>query len=144
MPLTAAIEVSAAQTDVRALRVTLRITNLASTRVTILNPDMGIPSPDMNWPHSREVYQTFLLMSFGYLSMLVTDEARRELPQLVIPTSATPALRPPLELGPGDSFEVAIPIGSFYQLESKKAYRVAIEYGDQKLKVSAATRVIVP
>ena len=141
MSLTAAIEVSADQTDVR---VTLRITNPASPSVTILNPDMGIPSPDMNWPYSREVYQTFLLMSFGYLSMLVTDEAGRELPQLVIPTSATPALRPPLELGPGDSLEVTIPIGSFYQLELRKTYWVALTYGEQHLKVSARTRIIVP
>jgi hypothetical protein len=144
MPLTAAIEVPAGQTDVRALRVTLRITNPASPSVTILNPDMGIPSPDMNWPYSKEAYQTFLLMSFGYLSMLVTDEAGRELPQLVIPTSATPALRPPLELGPGDSFEITIPVGTFYQLELGKAYWVTLTYGEQNLRVSARTRIIVP
>jgi hypothetical protein len=144
MSLTAAIEVAAGQPDARALVVELGITNPSDRRITILNPDMGVPSPAMNWPYSKEVYQTFLLMSFGYLSMLVTDEAGKELPQQVIPTSATPALRRPIELGAGDSFKVAIPIGSFYQLESKKAYRVAIEYGDQKLKVSARSRVIVP
>jgi hypothetical protein len=144
MSLTAAIEVPTGQTDARALRVKLRIANPTGHRVAILNPDMGVPSPAMNWPLSKEIYQTCLLISFGYLSMSVTDEAGKELPRQSIMTSATPALRPPLELGPGDSFEVAIPIGSFYQLESKKAYRVAIEYGDQKLKVSARTRVIVP
>lgn len=144
MSLTAAIEVSAGETDARSLRVKLRITNLADCRIAILNPDMGVPSPAMNWPYSKEVYQTFLLISFGYLSMSVTDEAGKELPRQAFLVSATPALRPEIELGPGDSFEVAIPIGSFYQLESKKAYRVAIEYGDQKLKVSARTRVIVP
>ena len=144
MSLTAAIEVPTSQLDAQALVVKLRITNPADRGITILNPDMGIPSPAMNWPYSKEVYQTFLLMSFGYLSMLVTDEEGKELPPQVIPTSATPALRPPIELGPGDSFEVAIPIGSIYQLESRKAYRVAVEYGDQKLKVSARSRVIVP
>jgi hypothetical protein len=105
---------------------------------------MGVPSPAMNWPHSEEVYQTLLLTSFGYLSMSVADEAGEELPRHMFPTSATPALRPRLELEQGESFEVAIPIGSFYQLESKKTYRVAIEYGDPKLKVSAQTRVVVP
>ena len=144
MPLTAAIEVSAAQPDARALRVKLRITNPTDRRVAILNPDMGVPSPAMNWPFSNEAYRTALLMSFGYLSMSVTDEAGQELPRQAIMTSATPALRPPLELGPGDSFEVAIPIGNFYQLESKKAYRVALEYGDRNLKVSARTRLTVP
>lgn len=98
----------------------------------------------MNWPFSKEVYQTFLLLSFGYLSVSVTDEAGKELSRKRIDTSVTPALRPRLELEPGDSFEVAIPIGSFYQLESKRTYRVALEYGDQTMKVSAETRVIVP
>jgi hypothetical protein len=144
MPLIAAIEVSTAQPDSPALRVKLRITNPAGGRVAIHNPDMGVPSPAMNWPFSREVYQTFLLMSFGYLSILVTDEAGRELPRQTIATSATPALKPRLNLGPGDSFEVPIPLDSFYQLQSRTAYRVAIQYGDQDLKVSAETRVTVP
>jgi hypothetical protein len=144
MPLTAAIEVPTGQTDARALRVILRITNPTGPRIAILNPDMGVPSSAMNWPFSNEVYQTALLISFGYLSMAVTDEAGNEVPREAIMTSATPALRPKLELGPGDSFEVAIPIGNFYQLESGKAYRVALEYGEQNLKVSARTRVIVP
>jgi len=38
---------------------------------------------------------------------------------------------------------VAIPIGSFYELESVTAYRVAVPYGDQTLNVSARARVIV-
>ncbi|HEX2473127.1 MAG TPA: hypothetical protein VHK01_00190 [Lacipirellulaceae bacterium] len=98
----------------------------------------------MNWPFSKEVYQTALLLSFGYLTMSVSDEAGKELPQQVIQMSATPALRPQLELGPGDSFEVTIPIGNFYELEPKNEYRVALEYGDRKLRVSARTRVIAP
>ena len=144
MSLTAAIEVSADQTDARALRVKLRITNPADRRIAILNPDMGVPSPAMNWPFSKEVYQTSLLISFGYLSMSVTDEAGKELPRQAILTSATPALRPQLELGPGDSLEVAIPIGNFYQLASERPFLVALEYGDQTLKVTAQTRVTVP
>jgi hypothetical protein len=142
--LTADLEASAGLTDPRALSVTLRITNPDDRRIAILNPDMGVPSPAMNWSDSNDVYQTFLLMSFGYLSITVTDEAGKKLPRRAFPTSATPALRPPIELGPGDSLEVSIPIGGFYQLASKKAYGVAIEYGDQNLKVSARTRVIVP
>ena len=144
MSLTAAVKVPPGQTDARALRVKLRITNPAGPRIAILNPDMGVPSAAMNWPFSKEVYQTALLLSFGYLTMSVSDEAGKELPQQVIQMSATPALRPQLELGPGDSFEVTIPIGNFYELEPKNEYRVALEYGDRKLRVSARTRVIAP
>jgi len=144
MSLTAAIEVSPGETDARALRIKLRVTNPSDRRIAILNPDMGVPSAAAKWPYSKEAYQTSLLISFGYLSMSVTDEAGKVVPREPIMSSATPALRPPIELGPGDSFEVAIPIGNFYQLESKKAYRVAIEYSNQNLKVLARTRVIVP
>jgi hypothetical protein len=137
MSLTAAVDVSAVQTDAGTLRLVLRITNPTHRRIAILNPDMGVPSPAMNWPHSIDAYQTAMLISFGYLSISITDEAGQEPPRNEIVTSATPALRPPLELEPGDSFEVTVPIGEFYRLDPKKAYRVTVEYGDQNLKVSA-------
>jgi hypothetical protein len=144
MSLTAAIEVYPGETDTGTLRIKLRVTNPSDRRIAILNPDMGVPSAAARWPYSQEAYQTALLISFGYLSMSVIDEAGKEVPREPIMSSATPALRPEIELEPADSFAVVIPIGTFYQLESKKAYRVAIEYGDQKLKVSARTRIIVP
>ena len=144
MPLTAGIESPAGQTDARALSLTLRITNSEDRTISILNPDLGVPSPRMNWPESNEVYRTFLLISFGYLSIRVTDDAGKELPQRMFTISATPALRPPIELAQGDSLEVKIAIGSFYQLEPNEAYEVAIEYGDEDLKVSARTRFVVP
>jgi len=144
MALTATIEVPAGQTDPATFVVTLRITNRTGSNIAILNPDMGVPSPAMNWPDSDKTYQTSLLMSFHYLSMSVTDDAGQELPQQISEAWATPILWPKLELAPGDSFELASPIGSFYQLESGRAYWVALEYGDQDLKVSARTRLTAP
>jgi hypothetical protein len=143
-PLTATIEVPAGQTDTAEFLVTLRITNQSDRTVAVLNPSMGIPAPTMKWPWSNETYQTSMLMSFGYLSMSVTDETGQELPQQAIQTWATPVLRPKIELGHGDSFELAIPIGSFYQLASGRAYLVVLEYGDQDLKVVARTSVTAP
>jgi len=144
MPITATIEVPAGQTDAKSLQVKLRIMNQAGGRIEVLNPDMGIPASAMKWPWSNETYQTSLLISFGYLSMSVTDETGKEPPQEGIQTGAKPVLRPNREREPGDSFEVAIPIGNFYQLTSRKAYWMTLTYGDQNLKVSARTRVIVP
>jgi hypothetical protein len=143
MSLAAVIEIPATA-DGRTLSATLRTANQGDRTITVLNPDMGVPSPAMNWPYSNEAYQTFLLMSFGYLSLTVTDEGGAELPRLDLLVSATPVLRPPLELAPGDSFEVPISIGTFYELESKNAYRMTAEYGDQDLKVSAEARFVVP
>lgn len=144
MPLAATIEVPDAQADAKALRVKLRITNQGEERISVLNPDMGVPAPNMEWPWSNETYQTSMLISYGFLSMSVTDEEGNEIPQDAIQTWATPVLRPKIELGPGDSFEVTIPIGDFYKLESGKAYRVALTYGDKDMKVSARTLVQIP
>ena len=143
-PLTATIEAPAGQMDTAEFLVTLRITNQSDRTVAVLNPDMGIPAPTMKWPWSNGTYRTSMLMSFGYLSMSVTDERGKKLPQQAIQTWATPVLRPKIELGPGDSLALTIPIGNFYQLVSGEAYRVALEYGEQNLKVSVRTRVTVP
>lgn len=122
----------------------LRITNQSDERIVVFNPDVGIPAPTMNWPSANDACQTSISISFGYLSISVTDETGQELPQQAIQTWATPVIQPKLELTPGESFEMAIRIDSFYRLESGRAYWVAIEYGDQELKVSARTRVTVP
>jgi len=122
----------------------LRITNQSDERIVVFNPDVGIPAPTMNWPSANDACQTSISISFGYLSISVTDETGQELPQQAIQTWATPVIQPKLELTPGESFEMAIRIDSFYRLESGRAYWVAIEYGDQDLKVSARTRVTVP
>lgn len=144
MPLTAAIELSPDNNDPGVLTIQLRIANPTDQRIVVLNPDMGVPSAAARWPYSGEAYQTSLLISFGFLSISVTDEAGKDVSQEPILSAATPALRPPIELAPGDSFAVAIPIGRFYRLEPKKAYRVAIEYGDRNLRVSARTQVTAP
>ena len=144
MPLTATIEVPGDQADAKALRVTLRITNRGEERISVLNPDMGVPAPNMDWPWSNETYRTSMLISYGFLSISVTDEEGNEVPQDAIQTWATPVLRPRIELEPGNSFDVTIPIGDFYKLESGQSYMVALTYGDQNLKVSARTRVQCP
>lgn len=144
MSLTATIEVPDDQAAAKALRVTLRITNQGEEKISVLNPDMGVPMPNMDWPWSDETYQTSMLISYSFLSMSVTDEEGNEVPQDAIQTWATPVLRPNIELGPGDSFEVTIPIGDFYKLESGKSYWVALTYGDRNLKVSARSLVRCP
>jgi hypothetical protein len=143
-PLTATVEVPAGQTDAEELQITLRITNQSDRTVRVLNPDMGVPAPTTKWPWSYETYQTSMLMSYGYLSISVIDETDTELPQRAIQAWATPVLRPKIELEGGDSFELPIPVGNFYQLTSGRTYQVVLEYGDQDLKVTTRTSVTAP
>ncbi len=143
MPLKAAIDVPSGQTDARTFNIVLRITNPTSDKVSILNPDMGVPSAAMNWPFSQSVYQASSLISFGYLTIRVSGETGEQVSQKNIQTWATPVLRPPLQLQPDESVELTIPIGDFYELEAGKTYRVSLEYGTNDRKVSASGAVII-
>lgn len=143
-PLSPSIEAPAGQSDATHFEVRLRIENRTGTMVRLLNPNMGRPSPEMNWRYSNEAWQISLLMIFNYLSMSVTDDAGDEIPLQMIDSGATPALWPPLELAPGDSMTLAVPIGEFFVLESGRTYDVIIDYGEQGQKVKARGRIALP
>lgn len=115
--------------------VTLRIANDSDSGVEVLNPDMGQPSPQMNWPHSIATYRASLLMSYGFLTVSVSDESGDEAARTPIETWATPVLRADVPLAPGESIEVAIPLARFFALADDRSYRVAAEYGRDPAKV---------
>jgi hypothetical protein len=142
--LSVATDAPTCQKDPAEFEVILSLTNRSDAGTTILNPDMGVPAPAMHWPFSQEVYRTSLLLSYGYLSLTVTGETGDEPPREPIETWATPVLRSPLELAPGDSLQLPIPIGAFYRLERGRVYDVTVTYGDQAAEVSAKARVTVP
>ena len=139
-PLTASIDPRTAGEDQVA---TLRITNASDSTVEVVDPNMGQPSPEMNWPYSIETYRASLLMSFGFLAVSVAEESGADVAMQSISTWATPVLRPPVSLAPGESVEVPIPIGRFFPLEPGGKYVVSIEYGDADQRVSAEGTVEV-
>ena len=114
--------------------VLLRIT--ADSPVEVLNPDLGRPSPEMKWPYSLETYRASLLMSYGYLTVSVTDEDGKPVEKQPVETWVTPILNPPVTLAPGETLDVPIPLGPFFTLVPGRTYRVSAEYGDKALKVS--------
>lgn len=144
VPLRGTIDVPTGQTNPETFSIRLRITNTADRQVAVLNPDMGIPAPSMKWPYSQEAYQTSMLISFGYLSISVRGPEGKELPQDTIHSWGTPVLRQPLQLRPGESFDLTIPIGAFYRLEAGKAFQVVLRYGDQNQKVEAESSFTAP
>jgi hypothetical protein len=133
-PLTASIDPRTVGEDRVA---TLRITNASDSAVEVVNPDLGQPSPEMNWPYSIETYRASLLMSFGFLAVSVAEESGADVAMASISTWATPILRPPVSLAPGESVDVPIPIGRFFPLEPGGKYVVSIEYGDADQRVWA-------
>ena len=97
----------------------------------------------MNWPYSHATYQTAMLLSFSFLAITVMEQHGQEVAQQPIATWATPALMPKIQLAPGQSIEVAIPIGELYSLRSGRTYEVTVVYGDEELKVRAHALVRV-
>jgi len=138
--LTASIEVPPGQSGPADFQVVLRVANSSTEPATILNPEMGAPQPQ--WPYSPEAHQAATLMSFGYLSLSLTDAAGAEVKPEAIQTWATPALRSPVELAPGQTMDLAIPIGTFYAL-TPGTYQLAVSYGEAATKVSAEAAVTV-
>lgn len=118
------------------LAVLLRVANDSGDTVELLNPDLGHPAPRMRWPWSTAAYRASLLMSYGYLTVTVTDVDGEEVEREPLETWATPVLRPKVALAPGESLTVTVPVGPFYRLSPLGAYRVAVEYGDD-VKVRA-------
>jgi hypothetical protein len=143
-PLTVKIEVPAEQTYPVAFRVILRLTNETAYNVLILNPDMGKPIPATSWPWSRESYGVSLLISFRYLAISVTDEVGQIVPRQPLQSMATPVRLPDVELTPGKTLDLPIPIGEFYRLDSGKTYDLKIEYGDRDRKVAAQALIAIP
>jgi hypothetical protein len=139
--MTASIDPQTAGEDQVA---TVRIANTSDATVELLNPDLGQPSPEMNWPYSVETYRASLLMSYGYLSVSVADESGGEVAPEPVETWATPILRAPVSLAPGESVEIPIPLGRFFRLEPGGSYTVSVEYGDDATRVAASGRVSTP
>jgi hypothetical protein len=122
--------------------VVLRLTNVAQASVEVLNPDLGRPSPDMHWPHSDEAYRTSLLMSYGYLEVRVADDSGEPVDMAPVQTWATPALRPPVRLNPGETLDVPIPVAVFFALAPGETYRVSVGYGSGADKAWAEASLV--
>jgi hypothetical protein len=136
-PLTATLEPAPEAGPGQEFAVVLRLVNAASSTVEVLNPDLGRPSSQMRWPWSDEVYRAALMVSYGYLKIAVYDPDGEPLDREAVETWATPVLRPPVVLQPGDALEVTIPVGRFFHLAPRTRYRISAEYGDRSAKARA-------
>ena len=74
-------------------------------------------------------------MSYGYLTVSVTDEHGQPVEKQPVETWVTPVLNSPVALAPGESLDVPIPLGPFFALAPGRTYQVSAEYGDRALKV---------
>jgi hypothetical protein len=117
----------------------LRITNNEDTAVSIHNP--GNYRPTERWEFSREAYRVAVLRSFHFLKMILRTQDGSEVAAADIHTLVNHEVEMPLELEPGAELRIRIPLHEFYDLKRHVEYALALTYGDDSVKVSAATQV---
>lgn len=121
----------------------LRITNNGNTTVSVHNP--GDDRPTQGWKFSREAYRIAVLCSFHFIEMtLHTEDGSVVEPSADIVTRANHEVDLPIELEPGAELRISIPLHEFYDLKRDVDYSFALTYGDDSVRVSAATQVRCP
>ena len=117
----------------------LRITNTGDTAVHIHNP--GNYRPTEGWEFSREGYQVAALRSFHFLEMTLRTKDGSVVEPADISTFADHIVGLPVELEPGAELRISIPLHEFYDLKRNVDYSLALTYGDDSIRVSAATQI---
>jgi hypothetical protein len=117
----------------------LRISNNKETPVSVHNP--GNYRPTEGWKFSHEAYQVAALRSFGVLEMELRASNESVVEPADIYTRAHHLAGLPVKLEPGAELLIKVPLHEFYDLQRNVEYSLALTYGDDSARVSAATRV---
>jgi len=117
----------------------LRITNDGDTTVCIHNP--GNYRPTKGWEFSHEAYQVAALRSFHFLDMILrTRDGSVVVPEDIY-TLVDHKVGLPIRLEPGAELLIRVPLHEFYDLDRNADYSLALTYGDDSGRVTAATQV---
>jgi len=117
----------------------LRIVNDGDKAACIHNP--GDYPPSQGWEFSREAYRIAVLRSFHFLEMTLRTKDGIVVEPVGIATRANHEVDLPVELEPGAELRISVPLHEFYDLKSNEDYWLALTYGDDSARVSAATQV---
>jgi hypothetical protein len=117
----------------------MRIANNESAAVSIHNP--GDYRPTEGWEFSREAYQVAVLRSFHFLEMTLRRKDESVVEPADVATLADHLVGLPVKLEPGAELKIRIPLHEFYDLKGNEDYSLALTYGDDSGRFSAATEV---
>jgi hypothetical protein len=120
----------------------LRITNTGDTAVRIHNP--GNYRPTEGWEFSYEAYRVAALRSFHSLKMTLRTKDGSVVEPADVSTFADHIVGLPVELEPGAELLISVPLHEFYDLDRNADYSLALTYGDDNARVSAATQFRCP
>lgn len=120
----------------------MRIVNNGDTATRIHNP--GNYQPTERWEFSREAYRVAVLRSFHFLEMTLRAKDGSVVAPAEIYTLVDHEVELPVELEPGAELLISVPLHEFYDLKRNVDYSLALTYGDDSGRVSAATKVRCP
>ena len=123
--------------------LTLTVENQTSSSVSVVNPDVGIPSEAMHWSFSDETYKISVLLSFHLMFISMTDPSGENLPMVGPNPWATPTLMPRLQLVPGGHLKLRITLDTHFKLRHAGRYRLIVHYGDEQAFAHAGTELLI-
>jgi hypothetical protein len=118
--------------------VSMTITNGSDQELVIVNPEVGVPPPDLNWRASNEAYQIGVLMSFGLIQITLKDangvlvESKGLMPW-VTPIFGKRALQP------HDSLALDFDLNELFSINLAGLYNVQVRYGKDGVYADAST-----
>ena len=119
------------------------VTNDTDSPVSVPNPDVGKPPPELKWTLSAETFRNAVLLSFGLLKLALQSATGEVLPEVHHNPWVTPFFLPPLELAPGESFDFRINVADHFAVGKAGKYHLAVEYGDHSLLTRAEAQLVI-
>jgi hypothetical protein len=124
------------------IRVRMTLTNDSDQAVSIVNPDVGVPPPTLNWTASTEAYRIGVLTSFGFIQMTLHDAAEtsvesRSLMPWVTPLMGTRALEK------HDSVTFDFDVNELFRITAAGRYNLHVRYGAPGASGEAALAIDV-
>jgi len=120
--------------------VRMTITNGSAQEVVIVNPEVGVPPPYLDWIASDKAYQIAVLMSFGVVKITLKNADG----QLVESKGLMPWVTPILgkrALQPQDSLVLDFDLSELFSIHLAGLYSVQMHYGDNTVYADISTDI---
>jgi hypothetical protein len=116
--------------------VRLTMTNSSDQKIALLNPDLGSPPRELEWPASAAAYRVALLMSFGLLDIKLEDSLGNPARSTGLTPWVTPIVGERV-LQPHETLTIDFDLSELFSTDSAGAYRLYVKYGDRATDAEA-------
>lgn len=122
--------------------VQMTITNTSDHAVEIINPETGVPAPELDWKASNEAYKIALLSSYAIIKITFKDINNKPVESKGLMPWVTPVLGK-RTLQPHDSLVLGWDLNEMYSITETGQYTLQVRYGDDKVYAEAETDIVI-